>query len=293
MYRRSELCQEETSFASLSGKFLAEPIFSFPQLLGSLEGKRATMDQQQKQTIVTESIPTFLAASRDQELIALDVHRSLLTSLDRLNAAFDNIPSVAIAGRALPPLLLSQAHSAFLGAVRMSLAGQVHVAYMALRGCIESALCAFIMKQQPSSQEAWVNRKTNRSLCRNIFANQILPLLKEIDPPLGQVVEEIYETTIDRGAHPNVLSLGSHLDFDGWDAENRLSNILLLPATNTVVEAALSGCLVAGAAVASLSMHVMPDHAPAVAAHKEAMEVIGLHIGRAPRLGRVPINLVA
>jgi len=222
------------------------------------------MDQQQKQTIVTESIPTFLAASRDQELIALDVHRSLLTSLDRLNAAFDNIPSVAIAGRALPPLLLSQAHSAFLGAVRMSLAGQVHVAYMALRGCIESALYAFIMKQQPSSQEAWVNRKTNRSLCRNIFANQILPLLKEIDPPLGQVVEEIYETTIDRGAHPNVLSLGSHLDFDGWDAENRLSNILLLPATNTVVEAALSGCLVAGAAVASLSMHVMPDHAPAV-----------------------------
>src|SRR6266566_2386868 len=105
MYRRSELCQEETSFASLSGKFLAEPIFSFPQLLGSLEGKRATMDQQQKQTIVTESIPTFLAASRDQELIALDVHRSLLTSLDRLNAAFDNIPSVAIAGRALPTWL--------------------------------------------------------------------------------------------------------------------------------------------------------------------------------------------
>ncbi len=39
----------------------------------------------------------------------------------------------------------------------------------ALRGCIESALYAFIMKQQPSSQEAWVNRKTNRSLCRNIF----------------------------------------------------------------------------------------------------------------------------
>jgi hypothetical protein len=89
------------------------------------------MDQQQKQTIVTESISTFLAVSRKQELKALRVHRSLLTSLDRLNAAFDNIPSVAIAGRALPPLMLSQAQSAFLGAVRMSLAGQVHVAYMA------------------------------------------------------------------------------------------------------------------------------------------------------------------
>jgi hypothetical protein len=238
------------------------------------------MEQQQNEIIVTESIATFLAASRDQELIALGVHHSLLSSLDRLNAAFDSIPGIPIAGRALPPLLLSQAHSAFLGAVRMSLAGQVHVAYMALRGCIESALYALMMKQQPSSQEAWVNRETNRAHCRNIFnANKIKPLLKEIDPPLGQVVDEIYETTIDRGAHPNVLSLGSHVDFDGWDAENRLSNILLLPAASTAVEGALICCLVAGAAVASLSMHVMPDHAPAVAAHKEAMEVIGLHIG--------------
>lgn len=238
------------------------------------------MVQQQEPTFVTESIATFLTASRDQELMALCVHRSLLASLDRLNAAFDNIPSATIEGGALPPLLFSQAHSAFLGAVRFSLAGQVHVAYMALRGCIESALYAFIMKKQPSSQEAWVNRKTNRSLCRNIFnANTILPLLKEVDPPLGQIVEEIYQTTIDRGAHPNVLSLGSHVDFDEWDAKNKLSNILLLPATSTAVLAALSCCLVAGAAAASLSKHVMPDHAPAVAAHKEAMEVIGLYIG--------------
>lgn len=126
-----------------------------------------------------------------------------------------------------------------------------------------------------------MNRKTNRSLCRRIFnANQILPLLKKIDPPLGQVFDEIYETTIDRGAHPNVLSLGSHLDFSEWEAANSLSNILLLPATSTAVKAALGSCLMAGAAVASLSMHVMPDHAPAVAAHNEAMEVVGQYLGK-------------
>lgn len=162
----------------------------------------------------------------------------------------------------------------------MSLAGEVYVAYMALRGCLESALYAFLMEQQPSTQEAWINRKADRYLCKKIFnANKIISLLKKIVPPLGQVVHEIYETTIDRGAHPNVLSLGGHLNFDGWDAENKLSNILLLPADSAAVEAALNCCLVAGAAVASLSMHVMPDHALAVAAHKEAMEVIGLHMG--------------
>jgi hypothetical protein len=105
------------------------------------------MDRPQEQTLITESISTFLSASRNQELKALGVHHALLTMLNRLNATFNSLPDVLIAGPALPPLLLSQAHSAFLAAVRMSLGGQVHVAYMALRGCIESALYALIMKQ--------------------------------------------------------------------------------------------------------------------------------------------------
>jgi hypothetical protein len=123
-------------------------------------------------------------------------------------------------------MLLSQTHSAFLAAVRMSLGGQVHVAYMALRGCIESALYALVMKQQASSQNAWVNRKTDRARCRKIFAvSSGLALLKEIDAPLEQVIEEACEATIDRGAHPNPLSLGSQLDFDEWDAANQISNV--------------------------------------------------------------------
>src|SRR5947208_16732584 len=96
--------------------------------------------------------------------------------------------------------------------------------------CIESALYAVILKLQPHRQEVWVNRITNRSLCQRTFtARAGLSLLVEIDPPLTQLITEVYETCIDRGAHPNVLSLGSHLDFEGWDAENKISNILLLP----------------------------------------------------------------
>jgi hypothetical protein len=79
--------------------------------------------------------------------------------LDRLNAAFNRLPDVAFSGPALPPLMISQAQSAFLAAVRTSLGGQVHVAYMALRGCVECALYALIMHHQPSSQlVGWVER---------------------------------------------------------------------------------------------------------------------------------------
>jgi hypothetical protein len=218
-------------------------------------------------------------AGRDAYLDGLlGVHHGLLTMVNRLNATFSSLPDVPIAGPALPPLLLSQAHSAFLAGVRMALAGQVHVAYMALRGCIESALYALIMKQQASSRAAWLNREMDRALCRRIFtAASGLALLMEIDAPLARVFEESYESTIDRGAHPNVLSLGSHLDFNEWDKKNNIANILLLPDDDTAVKKALHCCIVVGAAVASLCAYVMPDHRPAAAAQDEAMEVIDLY----------------
>jgi hypothetical protein len=37
----------------------------------------------------------------------------------------------------------------------------------------------------------------------------------------GDVFKETY---IDKGAHPNVLSLGQYLDFTDWDENNRLKN---------------------------------------------------------------------
>src|SRR5436309_15721449 len=98
------------------------------------------MNQSEEAVLVASSILTFLSIASEQELAAVEAQPSLLRLLEKLNASFNNIPDKPIAGPALPPLLLSQAHSAFLAAVRLSLGGQVHVAYMALRGCIESGL---------------------------------------------------------------------------------------------------------------------------------------------------------
>lgn len=238
------------------------------------------MDRQQKTTFVTASISTFLYAAREQELKSLGAHDELVAALDRLNAAFDGIPEAPIAGPALPPLLLSQSHSSFLAAVRMSLGGQVHVAYTALRSCIESALYALMMRHRSSTQEIWINRQNERDACRRTFTfNAGLSLLKEIDAPLAQVIQEIYDVAIDRGAHPNILALGAHLDFSDWDNQNSISNILLLPEDDQAVESVLHVCLVVGAAVASLGAHVMPEHGPAIAAHREGRLTLQSVIG--------------
>lgn len=145
------------------------------------------------------------------------------------------------------------------------------MAYAALRSCIECALYALIVRRQPSTQDVWVNRQSNRSTCRKTFTFSAgLSILKEMDVPLTQVIQELYDAAIDNGAHPNILALGRHLDFSDWDDENGIRNVLLLPEDDPAVEAALHSCLVVGVAVASIYPHVMPEHGPAIAAHQEA-----------------------
>lgn len=68
-----------------------------------------------------------------------------------------------------------------------------------------------------------------------------------------QVFKEAYNVTIDKGAHPNMLSLGQHLDFSDWDDKNGIWNIVLLPNDDLAVESVLHLCVVVGAAVASFA----------------------------------------
>jgi hypothetical protein len=237
------------------------------------------MHQKEEAVFVTSSLPTFMSVAREHELAALKAHSHLLSLLERLNGTFNALPDEPITGPALPPLLLSQAHSAFLAAVRLSLGGQVHVAYMALRACIESGLYALIVKLDRSAQDAWVNRGHDRARCQKVFtASAGIQLLQTLDPPLKQVIQEAYDSTIDRGAHPNVVSLGNHLDLDDYDLENKIANVLLLPADHQAVKSALCSCVVVGAAVASLCAHVMPGHYPALASHEEAMAVMKVYL---------------
>lgn len=58
--------------------------------------------QPEEPIFATESISTFLRASREQELEALTVHAEWVAIFDRLNAAFNEIPSLV--GRGLAAL---------------------------------------------------------------------------------------------------------------------------------------------------------------------------------------------
>jgi hypothetical protein len=102
---------------------------------------------------------------------------------------------------------LVRSHSAFLGATRLALSGQVPEAYMVLRGCLESALYGLYVARNPGSQETWLRRHDDearkKEVRKKFKISNLLNLLEKTDKKLRDIAGDLYERTIDYGGHPN------------------------------------------------------------------------------------------
>ena len=114
----------------------------------------------------------------------------------------------------LLPNFVGRCHCTYLGAIRLSTSGQVVEAYMVIRGCLENALYALYIDNDPVKDEeppdrtvTWLNRgkdKESTKKCRNMFTyGTVRNNLIEQDEILGQEASLLYDRTIDYGAHPN------------------------------------------------------------------------------------------
>ena len=113
-------------------------------------------------------------------------------------------------------------HSALRAAAQLALSGQVPEAFMILRGALELALYAHHVSTSEERAYIWLNRQDNeaaRKRCSNEFTPRVMfPILRERDKGLGDIVGELYDRTIDYGAHPNaagVLTTMEHTEKDG------------------------------------------------------------------------------
>lgn len=106
---------------------------------------------------------------------------------------------------------LLRAHSAFLTSIRLVTAGAVTESYATCRQAIEFALYGYCLFKQPELREIWLNRRESdesRKLVTNTFrVSEILKRAATDIPQHGAVAKELYERTIEYGAHPNELSV--------------------------------------------------------------------------------------
>ncbi len=118
---------------------------------------------------------------------------------------------------------LSMSYGAYLGAIRLALGGQLAPAYMVMRGCLENALYAFRIYKNPDLFNAYKDRHkgdSERKESRNNFKLiDIFNDLKNHSSEIGASAKNLYDFTIDLGAHPNVEALRTNLSFDQENKE--------------------------------------------------------------------------
>ncbi|NYH21720.1 hypothetical protein [Paraburkholderia bryophila] len=122
-----------------------------------------------------------------------------------------------------------RSHSAFLGACQLVSGGQVVEAYALNRVVIEQALYGIFLAQRPELREVWLNRHDSRAAkaaVRTQFRiSAMLDVLRNLDQTEADVAEQLYERTIDHGAHPNERALMqgmAHVE-DGGDLHFEMS----------------------------------------------------------------------
>lgn len=111
------------------------------------------------------------------------------------------------------PTFLHRSHSAFLASCRLSMSGQAAETFPQLRSCLEYALYALHINENPTLAKAWVRRHENEESLKKVKRSfrhvEVMKTLHARDIALHNSLSELYKRTIDFGGHPNERAVAS------------------------------------------------------------------------------------
>ncbi|MFV3090554.1 hypothetical protein ACNJYG_08675 [Pseudomonas sp. GW6] len=113
-------------------------------------------------------------------------------------------------------LLVMNAYTMLLSAVRQALSGHVVSTYPVARTALESACYGFLIARDEAKADIWFRRHDSKEAlksCRDKFtvANAVKEL-RPISSAMAEYVQAHYDASIDFGAHPNRKSVMDHLE---------------------------------------------------------------------------------
>jgi hypothetical protein len=106
---------------------------------------------------------------------------------------------------------LIRSHASYLAAMQLLLAGQIAEVYACLRLSLENALYAFHLTINKDAKYIWLSRhkgdEQKKKVRKEFKIGNLIQTLKKANTVEGVAAENLYEHTIDFGAHPNELGL--------------------------------------------------------------------------------------
>ena len=111
------------------------------------------------------------------------------------------------------------------------MAGQAAEVCAALRLCIENALYGLYFTQNPASAEVWLRRndgaEAKRRVKKEFTTRNLFDTLRGVDRSEAEFAEQLYESCIDFGAHPNQLAFAQNLRLEDGPGEVDCRSIYL------------------------------------------------------------------
>lgn len=176
-----------------------------------------------------------------------------LSDLDAIFLDFHMDMKPETTDQLIPAFLFFRAFSSFRASVMMALCLPTD-SFALQRSCLENAGYARLIADNEELSTAWLNRDndaTTRRFIRNTFKQAaIRSAIAANDPRLAKIFQDLYDHTIDFGAHPNEKSVTTNLD----RASLRTSNIkvMLLPGDGLP----LDHCLITAARIGICALKI-------------------------------------
>lgn len=176
-------------------------------------------------------------------------------------------------------ILLLNAHASWRAAVRLALSGQLLPVFMTLRGSIESSLYANAMVVNPKLQDVWLKRDSDqkaRQACRDEFtAGKMFHYLSKAHGKDFSVrLREIYDSTIDFGAHPNNHSMIRSIRLEELGTGGHALDFAYIHGSGSFeLRQSLVACAEIGIAVFFVALICFEKHPRPEEINKRALEV--------------------
>lgn len=155
----------------------------------------------------------------------------------------------------LEGLLLFRCHAAFRAASMLAMSGHNPEVFPLMRSCLEIALYAFHIAQNPEKADVWLGRhddaQSKARMTTEFRIGTIKNTLKASDPGLALTCEELYARSIDFGGHPNERAVTASLTISKEEGKHLLKQDYLAGGTmdhqhsiKSVAQAGLFGLLI-------------------------------------------------
>lgn len=165
----------------------------------------------------SDSLTATLDMIRANEFASFVRKPERVVPLIEIDAILDRYSLLSVTkAQIVPKLLLLEGHAAFRFAAGLAMAGAHSGVYPLGRKVLECGAYALHVTASERYLDAWINRDDDedaRRACKTAFKfSKLQETLARVDADLLRVFDDLYNRTLDFGAHPNqaAIAFGIH-----------------------------------------------------------------------------------